>query len=299
MPRLSLEGLEVLDAIDRKGSFAAAAAALYRVPSKVTYTVNKLEEDLGVTLFRREGRRSVLTPAGRLLLEQGREILAAAERLVESTRELDRGWESGLAIALDSVLTLDALAPHLERLYALRADIELTLTEEVLGGSWEAIREGRADLVVGAPAIELALPGIRLEPLMEVEWIFAVAAGHPLTALERPLTAADLPAYRGVVVRDSSRHLPALSRRVFERQPLLRVASMQQKIEAQRRGLGTGYLPRHRVQALLERGELVALDLDGDPAPATPLHMAWKSGNQGKALGVLLDSLRAGFRAGP
>ena len=100
---LSLEALEVLDAIDRKGSFAAAAAALYRVPSAITYSVGKLEEDLGVTLFRREGRRSVLTPAGQVLLEQGRELLEAAERLVETTRQVERGWESTLAITLDSI----------------------------------------------------------------------------------------------------------------------------------------------------------------------------------------------------
>ena len=81
---LSLDALEVLDAIERKGSFAAAANALYRVPSAITYSVQKLEEDLGVVLFRREGRRSILTPAGTVLLEQGRELLAAAERLTEN-----------------------------------------------------------------------------------------------------------------------------------------------------------------------------------------------------------------------
>ena len=69
---VTLEALEVLDAIDRKGSFAAAANALYRVPSAITYSVRKLEQDLGVVLFKREGRRSLLTPAGRVLLEQGR-----------------------------------------------------------------------------------------------------------------------------------------------------------------------------------------------------------------------------------
>ena len=42
--KLSLEALEVIDAIARKGSFAAAADALYRVPSAITYTIRKLEE---------------------------------------------------------------------------------------------------------------------------------------------------------------------------------------------------------------------------------------------------------------
>ena len=44
---LTLEALRIIDAIDRKGSFAAAAVALDRVPSAMTYSVRKLEEDLG------------------------------------------------------------------------------------------------------------------------------------------------------------------------------------------------------------------------------------------------------------
>jgi len=43
---ISLEALEVLEAIERKGSFASAANALYRVPSAISYTVQKLEGDL-------------------------------------------------------------------------------------------------------------------------------------------------------------------------------------------------------------------------------------------------------------
>ena len=85
---ITLEGLEVLDAIDRKGSFAAAANILYKVPSAITYTVQKLEQDLGVALFPKQGRRSVLTEAGKVLLKQGREILEAAERLTETARQV-------------------------------------------------------------------------------------------------------------------------------------------------------------------------------------------------------------------
>ncbi|MDI1230208.1 MAG: LysR family transcriptional regulator [Methylobacter sp.] len=51
---ITLDALEVLDAIARKGSFAAAANELYRVPSVISYTVQKLEQDLDVVLFRKE-----------------------------------------------------------------------------------------------------------------------------------------------------------------------------------------------------------------------------------------------------
>ncbi|MFM8390992.1 MAG: LysR family transcriptional regulator, partial [Methylophilaceae bacterium] len=52
---ISLDALQVIDTIARKGSFAAAANALFRVPSAITYNVRKLEEDLGVKIFERKG----------------------------------------------------------------------------------------------------------------------------------------------------------------------------------------------------------------------------------------------------
>ena len=48
---LTLEALRVMDAIDRRGSFAAAADELGRVPSALSYTMQKLEEELDVVLF--------------------------------------------------------------------------------------------------------------------------------------------------------------------------------------------------------------------------------------------------------
>lgn len=70
--KLSIESLEVIDAIARKGSFAAAAESLFRAPSALTYTVRKLEEDLGLSLFDRSGHRAILTKAGEELIKEGR-----------------------------------------------------------------------------------------------------------------------------------------------------------------------------------------------------------------------------------
>ncbi len=55
---LTLEALQVMDAIDRRGSFAAAADELGRVPSALSYTMQKLEEELDVVLFDRSGHRT-------------------------------------------------------------------------------------------------------------------------------------------------------------------------------------------------------------------------------------------------
>lgn len=288
--RLTLDALEVLDSIERKGSFAAAAAALYRVPSAVTYTVNKLEQELGVTVFRKEGRRSVLTPAGEMLLEQGRELLEAAARLVETTRQVDSGWESCLNIAIDSVYTFEVIGEHLKALYQLNPEIEVNLQEEVLGGAWEAVLDGRSDLVIGAIAPSGSTQGIRHEEIGRCQWCFAVAGSHPLAESVGVVEEQEIRQYRGAVVRDSSRHLPALTRRVFDAQAVLRVQTIEQKISAQLAGLAVGFLPRHRIAAHLESGALVALQL-AEPEVDSPLYLVWRKGARGKALRWMLERL--------
>src|SRR3569623_1189253 len=108
---LTLESLRILDAIDRKGSFAAAALALDRVPSALTYTVRKLEEDLDVLLFDRRGHRAKLTPAGQELLSEGRNLLRAADELEQRVKRTATGWETELRIVMDSIIPFDAVMP--------------------------------------------------------------------------------------------------------------------------------------------------------------------------------------------
>ena len=73
---------------------------------------------------------------------------------------------------------------------------------------------------------------------------------------------------------------------------MLRVASMEQKIQAQLQGLGVGFLPRHRIQHLLERGELVVLAIEKE-APVTQQYCAWRSTNTGRATQWFVDKIMA------
>src|SRR3954462_4492270 len=137
--RLSLEALQVLDAIDRKGSFASAADELHRVPSAITYSVRQLEDGLGVPLFDRSGHRAVLTDAGRELLAEGRRLLRAAADLECRVQQVAKGWEAELRIAIDTVIDVGRLYGCLEEFYAQGSGTRLRLSTEVLGGTWDAL----------------------------------------------------------------------------------------------------------------------------------------------------------------
>jgi DNA-binding transcriptional LysR family regulator len=140
--KLSLESLEVLDAIDRKGSFAAAAESLFKVPSALTYTVRKLEEDLGVKLFNRSGHRAILTIAGAELLTEGRHLLNAATELELRVKRVASGIETELAIAVSDLFELTAIYPVLDQFYAQNFGTRLKILREVYGGSWDALTSG-------------------------------------------------------------------------------------------------------------------------------------------------------------
>ena len=287
---ITLDALEVLDAIDRKGSFAAAGNELFRVPSAISYTVQKLEQDLAVVLFRKEGRKAVLTQAGKVLLEQGREILEATERLAVATKKTHSGFEPVFNIAIDSILSFGLIYPLINEFYEVLPDIEINIYEEVLGGAQEAIASNRADLVIGTGTETTPSSGIKYHKIGEIEWLFAVAPGHVLTNAPLPLSQQLIEQHRFIVVRDSARNQAPQSRRVFSKRPVLSVPSITEKINAQCLGLGVGFLPAHRIQTQLEQGQLIALPVE-NKIPIEAINIAWKPTNKGKVLRWFIEKL--------
>lgn len=286
---LSLDALEVLDAIDRRGSFAAAGEELHRVPSAISYTVQRLEERLAIEIFDRSHQRARLTPAGRHLLERGRELLRASTALARDVREIERGWEPQLRIAVDALFPLSPLHPLIERFHEEDRPTRLSLHEEVLGGTWEALRLGRADLVIGA-ASRPSLPDVRTRAIGEVQQVFCCAPDHPLAGATAPVAPERIRAHCAVAVADSSRVSPPLTTGLLDDQLTLTVDSMSQKIEAQVAGLGVGFLPLHRIRGQLARGELVTIELM-TPRPAFTTWMGWRAGHEGRALAWFLQAL--------
>lgn len=290
MSLISLDALQTLDAIERRQSFAAAAEELHRVPSAISYTVNKLEEDLGVELFDRSRRKAELTAVGRLVLEQGRHILKASEELAVLARQAADGWEAELRICIDSVLTCDPVYELIETFQKMQPKTEIRLSEEVLGGSWDALSDNRCDLVIGAAGAPPG-PGFALHSLGKVAFDFAVAADHPLAKLPMPLPASAILDYPTVVVADSSQRLPARSTGLLDGRSRIIVPSIDHKIDVQCKGLGVGYLPHHRIAQKLAEGRLKSLTLD-TPRPPSNISVAWSRRHTGKGLKWFVERLK-------
>jgi DNA-binding transcriptional LysR family regulator len=297
--RLSLDALVTLDAIARRGSFAAAAEELHRVPSAVTYTVQKLEQDLGVALFDRTGHRARLTPAGEELLREGRRLLQSAGEIEQRMQRLAQGWESELAITVDEIIPLPRLYPLIEAFYQRNPGTRLRLGEEVLAGTWDALLSGRADLVIGASGDPPSDGGCSVMPLGKAEFVFVVAPGHPLAAMPEPLQPETILEHRAITAADSSRSLPPRTTGLVSGQDCLNVPSMQAKIDAHLAALGVGYLPAHLARPLVAAGRLVVKEV-AESKPVAQLYAAWRPRGSGKALKWFLtrledEAVRAGL----
>jgi len=274
--KLTIEAIEILDTISRKGSFAAAADALYKVPSALTYQMGKLEKDLNVALFNREGYRTTLTPAGEALLNQGRQLLAMADAVESHVKRVATGVETNITIAVSDLLNIEALHSLLASFYQQNFGTRVKLTQEVFGGTWDAIATGRADIAIGAPADPPIGGGYHTKLLGDVAFVFAVAPQHPLATLSEPLSSEEVVQYRAVVAADSSRNLPPRTAGILTGQDILTVPDMHAKIAAQIAGLGVGNMPAFTAKTYVSSGQLVIKQV-ADSRPAVPVHIAWSS----------------------
>jgi DNA-binding transcriptional LysR family regulator len=289
--KISFDLLQILDAIERHGSFTAAATALHRVPSALSHAVAKLEGDLGATLFIREGRRATLNEAGRVLLEDGRHLLRTASELERRVQRIANGWEAELRIAIDQVIPVEKLFPLLETFYIACNVTQIRIVGEVLGGTWDALTTGRADLAIGAPGDSPSRTGLDRRLLCpNIPFTFAVAPRHPLATWVGDIPPSELLRHRGVAVADTSQELKPRTIGLLDGQEVLRVPDIQAKVAAQVAGLGIGHLPRWMAAPYLASGQLVEKTL-AEPRGNNPLHIAWRTRQIGKAQAWFLNEL--------
>jgi len=291
MLKLSLDALQILDAIDRRGSFAAAGKTLHKVPSTISYTVAKLEEDLGVQLFDRVGPRAEMTPAGRALLDEGRHLLRAARELELRVRRVASGWEAELTLAVDSMFPTWLLGRDIKAFRDVAAQTRLRLIGEALSGTWEALLDRRADLLVGAAGEGPSGGGYVVEPLGSVEFVFAIAPGHPLAAVPGVLRREQLVEHCAIAVSDSARRLLPRTVGLLMGQETLSVPDMASKLRLQREGIGFGFLPAPCARAAVDRGELVIREVQ-EHKPEETFWLAWRTGEDGAALRWWRERLR-------
>lgn len=287
-PRVTLDQWRTLQAVVDEGGFAQAAEVLHRSQSSVSYTVARMQEQLGIPLLRIDGRKAVLTDAGEVLLRRSRQLLVQAGQLEALAHHMEQGWEAEVHLTVDAAYPTQLLIDALTAFMPQSRGCRVRLREEVLSGVEEVLRDGTADVAVSG----LNISGYLSTELAQVEFVAVAHAEHPLNQLQRKISSQDLEAHLQIVVRDTGVKMPRDAGWLGAEQRWT-VGSLATSVAFVRSRLGFAWLPRHMVQKDLDSGTLKLLPLIQG---AVRRQMFYLYVNKDKALGpatqILLDLIK-------
>ena len=307
---MELRQVETFRAVAEELSFSRAAARLGYVQSSVSAQVSALEQELGVPLFDRLGRRIALTDAGEVMFAYSGKLLALADQAREAV--VDAGVGSGevtgslTVSAPETLLTYrlpKLLALFHERHPKVRLSVRPSAIGRLVGSARKAVKEGRVDIafVLDEPLGERVRPDDLAVETLVAENVSVIAPTSHALASSSAVLPQDL---RGeTVLLPEAPESGCAYRGQFERQlgsgGVVPPEKMEfQSIEAVKQcvaaGMGVSVLPSVAVNAELQAGTLAALRWAGPFEVLTQMSWhedRWKS----PALRAFLEVAREVF----
>jgi len=254
---VTLEQWRVFQAIIDQGGYAQAASYLHRSQSAVSYSMSRLQEQLGISLLRVEGRKAVLTEQGEILLNRSQLLIEKAAEIENFAQHLSQGREAEIKLVVDAAFPNDLLMSALAQFAKQSQGTRVQLREVILSGAIDALVSDEAELVIGVETPS----GYLADPLIEVELIAVAHFDHPLHKLNREITSSDLAQHMHVVIRDSGQH-EKMDVGWLSSQDRWTVSSIDSALNAIEHGLGYGWIPSNRLTDAFEDGHLKPLILE-------------------------------------
>ena len=261
---MNLDRLRTFRAVAETLHVRRTAARLHLSQSAVSQQVGALEQELGVALLERIGRRVYLTPAGRVLADEAGKVLAAVERAAEAVRaegagnagllRLGASTTPGVYLVPQALGALRASLPGVEVSFRIanstaieRALLDNDLDLGIVGE--EIAHDELFQVALGSDRIVAVLaPALAPDPGRPVKP--AELAAWPLLA--REAGSATQKFVDGSLVRIGARTAPA-----FE------LPSPEAQVRAAAAGLGVAFVSRHVAAHDLAAGRLVEITIAG------------------------------------
>lgn len=171
--------LEIISAVEEHGSLTAAADKLCLTQSALSHTVSKLERQLHVAIWHREGRSLRLTQAGEYLLAVAKRVLPQLAHAEERMRQYAQGERGTLRIGMEChpcyQWLLKIVSPYLTRW----PDVDVDVKQKFQFGGIGALFGHEIDVLVTPDP--LYRPGLRFEPVFDYEQVLVVGRDHRLS----------------------------------------------------------------------------------------------------------------------
>lgn len=170
--------LEIMRAVERQGSLTAAAEQLHLTQSALSHAIRKLEQQLGTSVWLREGRQLRLTQAGHQLLALANRLLPQFEHAEMQIHQIAQGQRGSLRIGMEChpcyQWLLKVVGPYLQQW----PDVDVDVKQEFQFGGMGALFGHDIDLLVTPDPLHK--PGVRFEPVFDYEQVLVVSEDHSL-----------------------------------------------------------------------------------------------------------------------
>lgn len=266
---MELAHARALIAVGELGSFNKAGERLQLSPPAVFAQIHQLETELNTKLYERAGRKLILTPAGRLLIDYCRRMILTHDEAVGAVKEWSGARGGSLCLGCAPHLNV-SVVPHLLRAFVSRCpEVELQLiigNDQVL---LDGLRSGKVDLLLLDPPVDGA--NLVQDPLWRGELVFVVPPGGPASGApaEEAVTATELSArpfilyLRGAAIETAVRQFCAAAG--FEPKVIMQNDQAESIKELVKLGLGTSLLPWWSVSEDVRNRSLRILRLADRP----------------------------------
>lgn len=289
MLQITLDQWRALLAVVDEGGYAAAAEALNKSQSAVSYAINKLETTLQLRVFTLEGRRAVLTPAGEMLYRRARALVEEASALERSASYLAARCEAEITLAVEAIFPHWLLLEALDELGRLFPDTRVEVYETVLTGTVDAVLNKKVDLAITS----MIPPGFMGVHLLRSHFLLVAAPQHPLHRLAQEvgeITLNHLTEHRQLVVRDSGQERKA-SKGWLGAEKRWTFSHMSTSIAACTQGYGFAWYPAEKIRQELARGQLQPLPLADSPERYGDLYLVLTEGDYSGPVTLQLASM--------
>ena len=281
-----------------QGSYQRAAERLGYTQSTITVQIQQLEEELGVPLFERVGRKMVLTEAGERALPQARELLEAADRLLECGKT-GRVPTGTLRVDMAETLLCYRMQPVIRAFRERAPQVRLIVRSCNCMRIPQGVRTGACDLGVGYD-MDWNREALEVEPMGSYDIVLLASPDFTETDFATPGQRKAVSLVTDEPDSIFRRRLEAyLRQREIELDVTLELWSIETIKRCVMSNLGFTYLPRFVAEEELADGRLAELEapISGVPAPAL---CAWRKGRWvTPAMELFLELLRGALAEEP
>lgn len=260
---MEIKNLYTFKTILEEGSFGNAANKLGYTQSTITFQIRQLEEELGVVLFEKVGRRMVLSQAGENLISYIDEALSAFERLQNVGKNLHE-LTGELNIILSETILCYKLDQVISEFHRIVPKVQLKLRSLSCYATKKALIEGNADLGICYDEGEMD-DRLCIHSLGKIDLLIVASAKHYLSLEDKmDFTAQNISIPTSFITDEPD----GIFRRQFEKYIKERNLQLDSTIELWststikslvKSGLGVAFLPSFTVEEELSNGSFISL----------------------------------------